>query len=138
MVNLNLRRDEAGDPRARISSMEHLQHASKDINDYRFERRPAPAGAPKSMVYVFVAIDKTTGIESPWNMDEADADEHGNFDAEEKRLISEFATWLQHLAASMALARQKKAMEQSRLILPKNATAAAAARALLLKGDHPQ
>lgn len=137
MTNVHIRRGETGDARARISSMEHLLHASKDINDWRFERRMPPSGSPKSMEYVFVGVDKTTGIESPWPMDIVDADEAGSFENEEKRIVSEFATWLQHLASAIRAAKAKKAMESSRLILPKGSSAAAAARALLQKGDHP-
>lgn len=135
-MRIKIQRSEVGDHRARLNSMAHLLHASKDINDWRFEERPAPAGSARSCDHVLVGIDKTTGIESPWPMDVVDADEHGSFEPEKRRIISEFATWLQHLDAAIKLARAKQQQENSRLILPKRATAADAARALLLKGDH--
>ena len=137
MTHFNVRRGETGDARARISSMAHLQHASKDINDWRFECRPRTASQPKSCDHNFVGIDKTTGIESVWPCDEVDANEAGDFEAEHRRIVSEFATWLQHLDAAMRLAKQKQMAQQSRLILPKRANAVDAARSLLLKGDHP-
>jgi len=136
MSNIHVRRGEVGDPRARLNSMEHLLHASKNINDWRFERRSPTAGSPKSLEYVYVGIDSTTGIETYWNMDTVDAVEAGSFEAEEKRIISEFATWLQHLASAIRVARAKKLAENTRLILPKSASAAMAARALLQNGPH--
>lgn len=130
------RRGEAGDARARIESMKDMMHVSKDINDWRFERRTPPDGAAPSMVYLYVGIDKTTGAEAYWPMDRVDADEHGNFESEEKRTREEFATSLQQLDAAIRLARLKQEMQQTRLALPRQATAAQAARILLQKGDH--
>lgn len=137
MTHFNVRRDEVGDARARINSMAHLQHASKDINDWHFECRPRTAEQPRSCDHNFVGIDKTTGIISNWPCDLVDADEAGDFEKEHQRIITEFATWLQHLDAAIKLARMKKQAQESRLILPKRASAVDAARALLIKGNHP-
>lgn len=81
----------------RMDTTSHLQKASKDINYWSFEVQPKPAWAARTTDHVFMAKDKKTGIENPWLIDEASADEDGSFEKEHNRIREAFTAVLLEL-----------------------------------------
>lgn len=141
------RRDDWGDVNskaARLESMQHLWHASKDINDWVFSMLPPPPGSPRTLHHIFEGRCKKTGVTSPIPVDEADLVKfNGNADLENASLITQFAEALAWLDDALAQMRQQQLSEELRgkgFYLPGGGefdSVAYAAQAALLKGDHP-
>lgn len=121
----------------RLASVAHLYRASKDINYWRFEMGVKPHWSPPSCDHVFRAIDTKTGIVQEWMIDINQADEHGQFDAEHRRIIDHFTqslVWLQEL---MRENQSRMALKSKGIVLPSGSfNFEAAAKAALHRGDH--
>lgn len=124
---------------ARARNMEHLLHASKDINDWSFHIVSAPSDAPRTCNHVFEGRDKRTGIIQPFKIDVKQADENGNYEREHMRIIEAFTESLLWLDQTI---KEHKARiittGKSSLALPSHEfNIAMAAKEALHRGDHP-
>ncbi len=128
----------------RLMKMQHLWEASKDINDWDFEMLPPPPGSPPTLHHLFEGRCKKTGASAVMKVDEADLRKwNGSVERENESLITQFAealAWLEDVLAQGRLLRMQHELQQKGIHLPSGSGEnhiAAAARAALLRGDHP-
>lgn len=125
--------------RQRMKSIEHLKHASADINDWRFTVQSAPEWAPRSCDHVFEGKCRKTGITNAFLVDLVDADADGSFEPRHKEIIEHFAQSLLYLKHMQAEYRRRVALKRRGLVLPDaGVDFGSLARYALQRGDHPQ
>lgn len=122
----------------RMASIAHLVHASKDINLWSRSQQGRPDWAAKSCHHVLVFRDRKTGIEQPFLIDRTQADEHGDFEPEHKRITEHFTQSLLELDHMIKDYQARANLGKAGLLLPPaEVNFAIAARDALHRGDHP-
>jgi hypothetical protein len=119
----------------RVTSMQHLLYATKDINYWEFTEEPVPSGSPPTMVVLYKARDTKTGIVQPFPIDQVDIQHHGTLENVYKHIHRSFATSLTVLGQAIDQAKLAK----SNLLLPKylrHQGTRMSAFKRLQKGDH--
>lgn len=101
MTNLILpgKRQASGqtDYQRRMASAVRFRKASKDINLWKIRIVSKPDWAPPSCDHALYFYDRKTGIDKYYLIDQAQADEHGNYEAEHRRITEAFTRMLLEL-----------------------------------------
>lgn len=120
----------------RLKSALPLLKATKDINRWKREIVLPAADAPKSCTHVLQFTDTITGMVVPYPIDEAQADEHGEYEKEHNRITEFFTMALNDMQEMIDYVKRCNLLGIQPSIQDLGRNRDTKAKTILWKGDH--